>query len=481
MSSTFGSLNTAASGLYAAQRGIAVTGQNVANANTDGYSRQRVDLQSVGASVIPAIWSKSNAIGDGVNSDTVTRIQDQFLQAQAQQAHATSQQLTAQDSAYTQIQQTFGEPSTTGIQSQLSTMWGAWQDLANAPGSQASGSALLQSTQAVVDSFHQARASLDQQWGQTRDNLQALVTDVNSTTANIATLNQQIKVATLSGLDANELMDQRDGLVLQLSEQIGATSRPGDSGTVDVVVGGVSLVSGPTSTQVALAGPMSEDGMSTTPVAANDPNFMTTGLPRIVTAEGHAAVNAGGTAGGDLNTLTGIIPTYRDQLDGVASALASQVNAQQAVGYDGTGAHGSPMFGSSTAGPITAGSITLLSSSPSQIAASSVAPDASGTPATDGGNADLMSQLGSAATSPDTSYRSMITQLGVQAQSTSRNLTIQTTATATVDANRQSVSGVSIDEEMTNMLAFQQSYAASARLISTIDQNLSTLINMVGN
>jgi flagellar hook-associated protein 1 FlgK len=214
-------------------------------------------------------------------------------------------------------------------------------------------------------------------------------------------------------------------------------------------------------------------------VAPNDPNFMTTGLPRIVTVAGHATLTAGGTAGGQLNVLTGMVPTYRDQLDTVARNLANQVNAQQATGYDATGTHGSPMFGS-TSGPITAASITLTIADPAQIAASLLGKDSLGKPATDGGNADAMSQLGAAAGSPDAGYRSLITQLGVQAQSTSRSLATQTTVTSTVDANRQSVSGVSVDEEMTNMLSYQQSYSAAARLVTAIDQNLDTLINHMG-
>lgn len=473
MSSTFGSLNTAASGLYAAQRGVDVTGQNIANVNTDGYSRQRVNLQAVGASAVPAIWARSSSVGDGVDSSSVTRIRDAFLESRAQTEHASSAQLTTENDTYNGVQQTFGEPSDTGIQSQLTSMWGAWQDLANAQATNAgsvgagAGSELIQTTQSVLDSFHSTRASLDQQWTQTQSDLQALVSNVNAAAATIASLNKQIQLGTSSGANVNALSDQRDQLVLQLSEQIGATSRPGDRGSVDVAVGGVTLVSGTLPTPLAVAGP-------------TDPNTTTLGAARIVTADGTATLVAGGTAGGQLSALNSTIPSYRNQLDAVARDMAQQINDQLGNGYDSTGALGKPMFGSSSAGPIDAATITLKITDPAQLGISVLGPDANGVAATNGGNADAISQLGNTAGSPDNSYRAMITQLGVQAGSVSRALDIQTTVTSTVDNNRESVSGVSIDEEMTNMLSFQHAYSASARLITAIDQNLDTLINHMG-
>ena len=125
--STFSGLNTATTALYAAQRAIDVTGQNVANVNTEGYSRQRVDLQSIGGSVVPAIWSTSNQVGQGVDSDSVIRIRDAFLEARAQAEHATTANLTVQSATLTSVEQSFQEPGATGIQSMLTNMWSGWE------------------------------------------------------------------------------------------------------------------------------------------------------------------------------------------------------------------------------------------------------------------------------------------------------------------------------------------------------------------
>ena len=477
MSSTFGALNTAASGLYAAQRGIDVTGQNVSNVNTTGYSRQRVDLQSVGASTVPALWSTSSGVGGGVNSDSVTRIRDSFLEGRAQTEHGNSAQLTAEDAAYTQVQQAFGEPGTTGISAQLTDTWSAWGDVHSSPGSAtdtAARSALLTTTQTLVDGLHTASAALSSQWDQARTNASALVDDVNSAVGTIADLNQAIVRGTQSGTPVNELSDKRDALVMQLAEQIGATSSPGEAGAVSVSVGGLTLVSGSTTTKIALAGPTSMSGLSSTSTSP------TTGTARIVSAVTSATVSVGGTAAGDLTAMNTIIPGYRSQLDGVAQSIATQVNAQQAEGYDVAGAAGTDMFTSAT-GTITAASITLAFTDPGKVAASSVGLDSAGKPQVNGGNADAMAQLGTATTSPDSTYRAMITQLGVQAASVSRSLDIQTTVTSQVDDDRESVSGVDIDEEMTNMLSYQHAYAAAGKLISAINDDLDVLMNMVGN
>ena len=178
--STFSALNTASLALYAQQRAIDVTGQNIANVNTDGYSRQRVDMQSIGGSTVPAIWSLSSQVGQGVNADQVTRIRDAFLEARAQTEHASTASLTVQNDTLAQIEQSFQEPGSTGIQSMLTNVWAGWSDIHNNPTDPGARSQLLQRTQTLVAGLHTVAASLDGQWTNTQDSLDTLVTDVNS-------------------------------------------------------------------------------------------------------------------------------------------------------------------------------------------------------------------------------------------------------------------------------------------------------------
>jgi flagellar hook-associated protein 1 FlgK len=481
--STFSALNTARTALWAQQRGMDVTGQNVANMNTVGYSRQRAELQSIGANTVPAIYSVSSQVGGGVSADQVTRIRDAFLESRAQVEHATNARLTVESSALTQVEQAFREPGDSGIQSMLAEVWAGWGDVQNTPQDPAARSQLLQRTQTLVSGIQTTAGALDKQWDQNRESLGTLVADVNAAASSIADYNQAIKRAVQGNTPVNELIDKRDALVLSLADKIGATSSPGADGSVNVRVGGSTLVNGSTTLKLALAG-------------SGNLRDAPSDQPRIVTSPGNAPLTVGGTAQGQLNTLTDIIPSYLTKLDGFARDLAEQLNAGQKAGTDAAGTGyvdadgdgspdgGVPMLGDGPGpGPvdlsaITATNLRLRITDGKDIAAASLA-DGVGGASLGGSNADAMSQLGETS-GLDGRYRELITGLGVQSAVSSRNLGIQSVIAGQVDTSRESVSGVNIDEEMTNMLAFQHGYQAAGRLVTAIDEMLDTLINRTG-
>lgn len=478
--STFSGLNAATSALFASQRALDITGQNIANVNTDGYSRQRVDLQSVGGSTVPAIWSTSSQIGQGVNGDSVTRIRDAFLESRAQVEHSTTATMTVTNDTYSQIEDAFQEPGDNGLQAQMATMWSAWGDFTNnATTSDGTGprAEVLQNTRSVVDALHTVNSTLDQQWSANRDNLSTLVDDVNASAKSIASYNQAIKQATLANLPTNELEDKRDALVLKVSEQIGATSTAGDDGAVTVRLNGATLVQGNSALALKLTGSTSPGDVATSP-------------PQIVTDPGATPITPGGTAAGEMAAMTSIIPSYKAQLDTVAQTLAGQLNTAQTAGFDATGAAGGPLLddgtgsGSTAVDPstVTAANIRVRITDGDKLAASGIDPaTVGGVTTVDTSNAAKIAQLGLAAGSADTLYRKMIVGLGVQASVATSTLDAQSTISTSVDASRESVSGVSIDEEMTNMLQYQHAYSAAAKVITTIDDTIQTLLNMVGN
>jgi flagellar hook-associated protein 1 FlgK len=471
--STFSGLNTATTALWAQQRGMDVTGQNIANVNTAGYSRQRAELQSVGGNTVPAVYSVSNQVGQGVNADTVSRIRDGFLESRALTERANSAQRVAESDGLTQIESAFREPGDTGVQSMLSDLWDGWSDVVNHPEDLAARSQLLQRAQTLAAGLRTTSSSLDKQWTQTRDDLSTMVSDVNAAAGSIADMNAAIMKATRAGLPVNELADKRDALVSSLAERVGATSSLAADGMVDVHVGGTTLVSGGSATSLKLTGTL-------------DPRAAAPGNPRIVTDPGGSLVGVGGTAAGQLRTLTTVLPDYRTQLDGVAAQLAKTVNDAQRgydtthTGYDLDGKIGGPMFGTDPSGAaVTAENIVVVMTRPEQIAAASLPPDAAG-PSLDNGNADGIYQLRLDATGVDATYRSLITDLGVESAVAKRNVDIQGVISAQVDAAKDSVSGVNLDEEMTNMLQFQHAYSAAARMITAIDESLDQLINRTG-
>jgi flagellar hook-associated protein 1 FlgK len=473
--SAFSGLNTASTALYAAQRAMEVTGQNVANANTDGYSRQRVDLQSIGGSVVPAIWSTSPQVGQGVDSDSVIRIRDAFLEAQAQAQHATTANLTVQSDTLTSVESSFQEPGATGIQSMLTKMWSGWSDIANHPTDPGARAQLLQRSQTLVAGLHAVSGSLNSQWANTRDSLRTQLDDVNAAATSIADLNQAIKRATQAGKASNELQDKRDVLILHLSESVGATSMPVGDGTLNVTVGGVTLVAGNSALKLALGGTNAAATVSGNP-------------PVVTTVPGGTPVQVGGTAQGQLTSLKTIIPGYLDQMNAIAQQLAAQVNTGHGNGFDVNGIKGEPMFDDGTGqlpalvtiGTITAANINLRITDPKKIAASGVDPALlGGAVSTDSNNADAMYQQRLSDTGADTVYRKMIVALGVESATATSNLGTQSVVSSQVDSSRDAVAGVSIDEEMSNMLQFQHAYSAAGKLVSTINSMLDDLMNMV--
>lgn len=469
MSSTFAGLNTALSSLFAHQRALGITGQNVANANTDGYSRQRVDMRSVGGSVTPAMFSTSPGIGQGVNSDKVTRSRDQFLESRAHTEHALTSNLSAQQTTLDGVEKTFGEPSENGLQALMADYWAGWGDISNAPDDLAARSQMVQAGATLADGMHTARASLDAQWNGEHVKAQALVDDINSTAKTVADLNKAIIRATQSGLPSNELADQRDALIVNLAEKTGATARPGKDGTVDVYLAGTTLVRGGDAQALRLDGATDPDNS-----AAGNP-------PKIVWAKDGYPATITGELGASVTAMTTTIPAYRDRLDAVANEIVTQVNNAHANGYDLNGNPGGALFLGGP--PVTAANITInpaVVADPALVAASSQPTVPPAKPSKDGGNADAIAMLGTGPASPDTAYRRMITDLGVQTQGVTRGVAIQSAITLQVDAARESVSGVSIDEEMTNMVAYQHGYEAAGRLMTAIDEMLDTLINRTG-
>jgi flagellar hook-associated protein 1 FlgK len=196
----------------------------------------------------------------------------------------------------------------------------------------------------------------------------------------------------------------------------------------------------------------------------------------MVTAVGGYTVAGNGTVGGQLAAMNAIFPKYQGSLDTLASDLATAINAVHMGGFDKSGNPGDEVFVSTDGTPITASNIALGFTDPAKIAASRIGGGAN----TDNSNADRIAQLRSRTDGPDADYRTIVVTLGVEAAVANRNVSIQSVITTQVDAARESVAGVNIDEEMTNMLSFQHAYSAAGRLVTAIDEMLDQLINRTG-
>ncbi|HEY8532332.1 MAG TPA: flagellar hook-associated protein FlgK [Micromonospora sp.] len=455
MASTFSGISTALSGLYAARRGLDVAGQNIANANTEGYSRQRLDLQAVGGSTTPAMYATDPGIGNGVAVRGVERLRDAFLESRARVEHTQSAYLAALREAYVRIEDVFAEPSDTSLQAMLADFWAGWDDVANHPGDMAARSQLVQRGAVIADGLRAAYEGLSSQWRTLRTQTEAYVRDVNESAAAVAQLNFTIKRAEAAGMEVNELADERDMHLLKLAELVGATAVWRDDGTVDVLVDGSTLVSGGIARTIEVVGADQIGDATTNPV-------------RLRWADTHTPVTPEGTLGAMTELLGEILPGFAAALDDVAATLADTVNTLHMAGYDVDGGTGRAFFSGTTARTIT------VAVTEREVAVAS----APGT--VDGSNASKIAELAKRDDGADARYRTLVVELGVAALTVNRRAEIQERVTANVDAARLAAAGVNLDEEMISLLAHQRAYEAAARVITTLDSMLETLINRTG-
>lgn len=467
--STFGTLNTALSGLLTHRRALDVTGHNIANVDTPGYSRRRADLSATGQSVVPAMWSRSLNVGGGVAVDGLTRIRDEFLERQAYAAHGSASRMATEASMLARIEQAVPEPSDVGLAAQLGDFWAAWDDVANNPGSQAGRIAVLQQASTVASSLNRISADLRQVRDAAVGQAGSLVSEINAMAANVAELNAAVSRATAAGVDAHDLADQRDQLVLELSQKVGVTTRPGELGTVDVLLGGTSLVSGARAQRLQLAEPEPLGG-----------SFAATGLSRVEVQweiDGYPARVEGGEVAGLLAAVNEHVPRSLTELDGVAAAMVTSVNAVHSAGQ-GLDAVADVNLAFWDPAGTTAATIALsadVAGQPTRIAAAAL-----GAGALDASNAQQLAAMFSDPAGPSAAYETMIGRLAVETQSATRRADIQHDVALRADDQRLSVSGVNLDEELTALVTTQRAYEAAARLLTAVDEAIDTLVNRTG-
>ena len=464
--SSFSSINTALSGLLTHRRSLDVIGHNIANASTEGFSRRRVELSPAGSWSVPSLYSSSLATGGGVKVDSILRIRDEFLEARALREHGTLGRHAAEATTLARLEMTVPEPSDVGLAAQLGDLFAAWDDLANSPGDSAGRIAVLQQASTVASSLQRISSEMRTMRSSALSEAVTVVAQINETAARIAELNSAVSRANSAGLNPHDLADQRARLVMSLSELAGIEVRHGEHGSVDVTLGGTSLVRGGKFEQLRV--------VETGPLPGG------TGLDAVQiqwAADGYPANVEGGSLGGLLNGLNGHIPTALGELDAVAGALVSSVNALHLTGQGLDPVNDVGLHFWDPAGT-TAATIRIsadIADQPSRIPAAAV-----GSGDLDVSIAQQIAALHNAPGGPDPLYKDMIGRLAVETQAATRRMHIQEEVTYQADDARISVSGVNLDEELASLITTQRAYEASARLLTTIDQALDTLINRTG-
>jgi flagellar hook-associated protein 1 len=321
-------LNTSVSGLLAFQQALDVTSNNIANSSTPGYSVETANLTPE-----PGQATAAGYVGSGVDVDGITRAYDELLAQQVRSSQASYSSLNTLATQAAQVDNLLSS-STGGLTATLQNFVNALQTLSTTPNSSASRQAVLSQAQALVTQLSGYSAQISQYGGQLNQQIGSDVTEINSLAGGIASLNTQIANDLAgSGQTPNQLMDQRDSLIDQLSQYVSVNTATEPNGMMDVYVGsGQALVTGGTAQQ-----------LSTIPSLYNatvsDVGLSSAGGTTDITSE-----ISGGDLGGLLSARTQVLDPTQNSLGQISVALADIVNQQQASGIDQTGAQGQPMF-----------------------------------------------------------------------------------------------------------------------------------------
>ncbi len=456
-------LSIAGTGLQAARDGMDAVAQNLANANTPGFVSEQ-------AQITASPTTDPLGIGSGAYVNGVAQASDAVLAADNLAASASSASSSALQQTLSTVQAIFPEPGSSGLAAQLSTFWSSWDSIATNPSLTAPRTEVVNQAQDLASTLNQEYAQLSQTATNTNTQIASVTSEVNTLFSQVASLNQSIVSSIASGSQPNALIDQRNNLVNQLGQDIGVTTRAQANGALDVYVGGFAMVQGNTADSLAVK---------------------TSGAPPttslVSTLAGLAVPVSGGTIAGLLTAVNTKIPQYQSQLDTVATNLANTVNTQLGVGWDanantdvpagtGVGPDGSaPLFtipaGSTGAAADIAVNAAVVAN-PQLLAAAT----SSTYGANDGSNAQAMAELGTAASGPDQAYRTFITNLGSDVQTITSQSQAQQSLSQSLQAAYQSVVGVNTDQQTVDMLAYQQAYQASAKVISTVDAMVQSLL-----
>jgi flagellar hook-associated protein 1 FlgK len=445
------------SALQANQTALGITSKNVANQNVQGYTRETVSWQADVVSINGA------SVGTG---PTAVSQRDRVLEQRVQQQTQLSSAAAARQSALTQLQSIFSLSSSssaaiaTPLGSAIDSFYNSFSALANSPSNTSSRQAVLSAANALASAFQ----STTRQVASTNDGLSqtaiSVVGEVNGLTKTIATLNHQI--STLSpNADAGTLEDQRQAAVAQLSQYIGLDQVKTESdGLTLSTSNGTVLVSGAQSFALSAT------------TAGNNVQITGTGSSTDI-----AGSLAGGQLGGILSVQHNEIPALTNSLDQLAYAIGTAVNQQNTQGLDANGNPGQPIFALPATATGAASSIALAITNPSLIAATGTGEGATGNT-----NANAFADLATTAVTngqpPADFFIGMLSSLGSATAAATTDSASQQASLTQLTAQRNALSGVSLDEEAAALTQYQRSYQAAAKLFSIVDTVLEAAINL---
>ena len=560
MASIFSTFNTAKSGLTVHQSGINVTSHNIANSSTVGYSRQRAKIQT---SRPITLGAEAGQVGTGAQISAIERVRDSFLDYQVRVETAELGKYSTKLDYLSQVEGIFNEPSDTGISTALSDFFDAFQELSKQSTSSSTRVVVTQKTKTLCDLINNTYTKLEKLQENSVESVKNSVKEVNSILEQLTIVNNQIRIASITGDQPNDLMDSRDNLLDELSSKFGIDVDKTQFNGNDITATGIGanlnpLVNSEPNGEVTRLSFISEikannDGTHTISYFVNGD----TEKPKTITVSGLAAtevdtlkktrilltdgngemidgkgniVKDGGTIANPIEKfipksgeIAGAIEvqesigSYMNQLDKMAKGLALSVNAIHSgdmtsnekdtnkildffVASDGSGET------NISAKNISINALILESPSLINTKENADAGEGDGSRAlaiaqlqstlisiskidstttraqlckfTNGSTMSLVNDVASG-TKVESYFQDVVDKLGVEAQHAKRVVSNEEDLLNSLDISRLSVSGVSLDEEMTNLIQYQKAYSANAKTITTVSDMLDIILGLI--
>jgi flagellar hook-associated protein 1 FlgK len=483
-------LGVARNAIMAHHAAAQVVSQNIANVGTEGYSRQRADLTEGLVTRFPY-----GSVGSGVFISGISRIREEALDVNYRRQSGNLESATTRQSVLAEVQGIFGEPQDQGLATSLDAFWSSWSDLANAPGNSGAQAVVRQRGANVASMLNQYATRLGDVASSTASGLATTVDQVNALASRMASLNLEVTTAEAAGQQAPDLRDERDRVADELSKLTGSTAIPQKNGTYTIVIGGATLVDATNARPMALQ----KSGSSYSITIGSSPDSLQ---------------SLGGRAGAMLGIVNVDIPAIGAKLDSLAAGIVSGVNYLHEQGWTASGealqtARGVTMNWNPANG-ITGPGIDFFDPSRTTAASISLSADVAADPSvvasgiTQNGPGDnslalriaslrdgsgmsaLSGALGgnpitgsAAGTSYADFYRGVVTQLGVDVSTTDADVSSYQTLEAQAGTRREQVFGVSLDEELADLMKHQQAFSAASHVVKVVDEMMQTVLGMV--
>ncbi|GIO23871.1 flagellar hook-associated protein FlgK [Oceanobacillus sp. J11TS1] len=485
--STFRGLEMSRQALSTQQSALYTTGHNISNANTPGFSRQRVNMQAMNGYPTPGMNSPHmpGQSGTGVEIGSVQRIRNQFLDTQFRSENASVGYWSQRTAALSRMENLLNEPSESGLSASINDFWQSLQELGANPTNNGARAVVLERGKALGDTFNHLASSMETIRSDLQKETENTIDRANAMIDQLGALNDQIKKLETHGYNANDLYDKRDLILDDLSEIV----------NIEVTYNTGHIPSNQQGEGVATVKVLAENGDTATLVNGLTGEMKKIDQPQYTEIDGVKAIESIHVGGVDIKASKGALQSYVHasgyveggevkgdypevlaKLDKLAYAIVTSFNEVHETG-DGTKV---PFFEELEEEKGTASKMAVALDDYSDIIVSSNGNTGSG---------DIARELSNLFTSANDKLddvsvngylESIIGELGVDAQHALTMLDSTSTLQHQVNNQRQSISAVSLDEEMTNMIKFQHAYNAAARGMTAMDELIDTIINRMG-